>query len=90
MIDYNCRYIGCNAICTLTGDYCTNCTKSNTMKYKYKSTIDPFKNTTEISILNNRGHKYMTVEIYGQLTETAIRSYAIDMLQILSKKGVIK
>ena len=60
------------------------------MKYKYKSTIDPFKNTTEISILNNRGHKYMTVEIYGQLTESAVRSYAIDMLQILSKKGVIK
>lgn len=89
IVNTSCRYINCNAICTLTGDYCTNCENEKKL-YKYTYSYNPYNNSTRISIVNNRGHKYITCEIYGQLTPAAIKSYAIDLCKILLDKGVIK
>lgn len=87
-INENCRYIKCG-ICTLSGNICNSCEKqTRTIKYTYS--YNPFNGSTRITIVNERGHKYMSSEIYGQLTPVAIKSYAIDMCKMLMDKGVLK
>ena len=86
-INENCRYIKCG-ICTATGELCNNCQKQ-TRSIKYTYSYNPFSGTTRISIVNAQGHKYITAEIFGQLTEIAIKSYAIDMCKMLMEKGVL-
>ena len=84
----NCRYIKCG-ICTINGEICNKCEKqTRTITYKYS--YNPFNGATTISIVNERGHKYISVEIYGQLPPVTIKAYAIDLCKMLMDKGVIK
>ena len=87
-MDNNCRYIKCG-VCLKSGLLCNDCNdRPRTIKYTYS--FNPFAGTTRISIVNERGHNYMTAEIYGQLSPIAIKSYAIDMCKMLIDKGVIE
>lgn len=90
MKKYKCRYINDNNVCTVSGDYCTNCTKQYAYKYSYTAYYDPFKQVTSIAIVNERGRKYISADITGQLSEIAIKAYADDLTRILIDKGVLK
>lgn len=87
-----CRYIT-NGTCALTGNictypYCKNCNEpKRSIKYTYS--YNPFNDITRISIIDNRGNKFLTIEIHGQLPPVTIKSYAIDMCKILIDKGVL-
>lgn len=83
-----CRYFKCG-ICTTNGEICNDC-KKQTKSIQYKYSYNPFNGATTISIVNEKGHKYISAEIYGQLSDIAIKSYAIDLCKILIDKGVIK
>lgn len=84
----NCRYIKCG-VCLKSGLLCNDCDKQ-TRSIKYTYSYNPFSGCTRISIVNDRGHNYITAEIYGQLTPVCIKSYAIDMCKMLIDKGVLK
>lgn len=87
-----CRYITSGS-CALTGNICTYpyCKHCNEPKraIKYTYSYNPFTDVTRISIIDNRGNKFLTVEIYGQLPPVTIKGYAIDMCKILIDKGVL-
>lgn len=56
---------------------------------KYKARYNVNKGTTEIIILYN-GMRVLSLEYYGQLQPPAVREYAIDAIDVLRAKGVIK
>lgn len=51
---------------------------------------NPFKNITTITISDNKGNKYLSEEIHGQLTTQEIKQHIEDMGKFLIEKGVIK
>ncbi len=55
----------------------------------YKSCIDYINNETTIFI-QYRGKNYFSCTFIGQLEPAAVRAYAVDMVQILLDKGVLK
>ena len=55
----------------------------------YKARYNVNKGTTEIVILYD-GMRVMSLEYYGQLQPPAVKEYAIDAIEILRQKGVIK
>lgn len=56
---------------------------------KYHFWHDVYKNTTIIKIIY-KDNCVFTLEFTGQLQACAIREYAIDAVQLLIDKGVIK
>ena len=89
MIDeIKCRYHE-KGICQIHGKLCDKCATKAPVLYRYESVYDPHKNVTRLSILDNRGRKYITTEIYGQLTDIAIKSYANELAIMLMNKGVL-
>lgn len=88
MIDIKCRYRE-RGICQLNGNICNKCATKDPVLYRYESKYDPLNNVTRLSILDNRGRKYITTEIYGQLTEIATKSYADELATMLINKGVL-
>lgn len=87
MINKKCRYIDCEGICTLENRLCNSCGKSH--RIKYTSTYDPFKCTTTVALID-KGNTLVSAEIYGQLGDTLIKGYALDLARLMVKKGVIK
>lgn len=87
MLNKRCRYIDCEGICTLENKLCDSC--GNSRKIKYESVYNPFKDTTTVSIID-RGKQLVSAEIYGQLSQSVVHEYAIDLCRLLVKKGVIK
>lgn len=89
MIDeIKCRYRE-KGICLIDDKLCDKCATKDPVLYRYESTYDPHNNVTRLSILDNRGRKYITTEIYGQLTEIAVKSYANELAVMLMNKGVL-
>lgn len=87
MLNKKCRYIDCEGICTLENRVCNSCGKAHRLKYTYS--YNPFKNTTTVSLID-KGQSLVSAEIYGQLTESLAKSYALDLARLMIKKGVIK
>lgn len=89
MIDeIKCRYRE-RGICQIHGKLCDKCATKDPVLYRYESVYDPIRDITRLSILDNRGRKYITSEIYGQLTEIATKSYANELAIMLMNKGVL-
>ncbi len=55
----------------------------------YKARYKEDGNITEIIIIY-RGSRVFSMEFYGQLQAPAIRQYAIEAVEVLIDKGVIK
>ena len=51
---------------------------------------NPFKNITTIMLSDKKGNKYLSEDIYGQLTTQEIKQHIEDMTKFLIEKGVIK
>lgn len=56
---------------------------------EYKARYNTDRNTTEIVILYN-GCRVLSLEYYGQLQPPAVKEYALEAIQVLIDKGVIK
>ena len=54
-----------------------------------KTYYDDLKGTTFIYIIYN-GFSVMSMELYGQLQPAAVKEYALEAIELLKKKGVIK
>jgi len=82
-----CRYLNTDGLCLIPENKL--CNKCLTGQVKYTWSYDVYKNITTISVYNNRGHRLISCEIYGQLESIAVRAYAVDLCHILSEKGII-
>lgn len=56
---------------------------------EYSTSYNVMKNTTTISIIY-KGSRLLSLEYYGQLQPVAVKEYAIEAVQLLIDKGVIK
>lgn len=83
-----CRYIDVEGVCIITNALCNDCEEKESVFVR--AHFHPFKNVTTIAIENKKGDRFMSCEIYGQLTTAAIKEYAIDMMKISYEKRVLK
>ena len=57
---------------------------------KVTAIFNPFKNITTITISDKKGNKYLSEDIFGQLTTQEIKHQIEDMTKFLIERGIIK
>ena len=83
MIKTSCRYLSKDGNC-IEGGLCDSCHTKTSLTYK--GYYDVFKNVTTVTVLD-KGARLISCDIYGQLSEGAIKEYAADLCRILLSKG---